>query len=96
MHLAKRITTSLVDGQTIDYTDTSFNPDGFLWAGDIDQDNQVDTVDLTILLSNWGGTPPANPDPSSVLYRSDFNGDGTINVSDQTILLDSWGTGDPY
>ena len=96
MHLARQITTSLANGQMIDYTDPALNPDGFLRAGDIDQDNQVDTADLTILLSNWGGTPPANPDPSSQIYRSDFNGDGTINVSDQVILLESWGTGDPY
>jgi hypothetical protein len=96
MHLARRITTSLVDSQTIDYTDTDLNPHGFLRAGDIDQDNEVGAADVDILLSHWGGTPPAGPDPSSILYRSDLDGDGDIATSDYLILLDSWGTGDPY
>lgn len=96
MHLAKRITISVTDGLTIDYTDPALNPDGFLRAGDIDQDNEVGAADQLILLSHWGGTPPASPDPSSIVYRSDLDGDGTIGASDLTILLDSWGAGDPY
>ena len=96
MHLAKRITTSLADDQTVDYTDPDLNPGGFLRAGDIDQDNQVGAADVAILLSHWGGTPPADPDPSSEIYRSDLDGDGDIAISDYLILLDSWGPGDPY
>jgi len=46
MHLTKRVTIPLTDGLMIDYTDPALNPDGVLWAGDANQDNQVGDADL--------------------------------------------------
>lgn len=86
MHLAKQATLSVENNMTIDYTAAPLNPDGFLWACDINQDNHANTTDLTLLLDQyWGLTPPATPDPTSPLYRADQNGDGLINASDLII-----------
>jgi hypothetical protein len=48
-------------------------------AGDINRDQQVDGLDLTILLAGWGS--PA----------ADLNGDGTTDGVDLTALLAAWG-----
>jgi hypothetical protein len=84
MHLAKQVTIPLTDGLTIDYTDPVLNPDGVLWACDVNQDNQVSNTDVSIVLSHYGATP-TDPDPSSETYRSDQNGDGVVNSFDLAI-----------
>jgi hypothetical protein len=50
--------------------------------GDINGDNQVNALDLSLLLSAWN----TNNAPS------DLNHDGTVNVLDLSILLSHWGT----
>jgi len=84
MHLAKQVTISLTDGLTIDYTDPVLNPDGVLWACDVNLDNQVSNTDVSIVLSHYG-TAPTDPEPSSEAYRSDQNGDGVVNSFDLAI-----------
>jgi len=90
MHLAKQVTISLTDGLTIDYTDLALNPDGVLWACDVNQDNQVSNTDVSIVLSHYGPAP-TDPEPSSEVYRSDQNGDGVVNSFDHTICLTDLG-----
>jgi hypothetical protein len=84
MHLTRRVTATLTDGLCIDYTDPASNPDGVLWACDVNQDNEVSHTDLDIVGSHFG-TAPTDPDPFSEVYRSDQNGDGVIDVFDLVI-----------
>jgi hypothetical protein len=51
-------------------------------VGDLNNDNQVNIFDLSILLSDWG---TANT-------TADINHDGTVNIFDLSILLSHWGT----
>jgi hypothetical protein len=51
-------------------------------VGDLNNDNQVNIFDLSILLSAWG---TANT-------TADINHDGTVNIFDLSILLSHWGT----
>lgn len=46
---------------------------------DLDGDGLVTAEDLTILLSNWGGSG-----------EGDINSDGTIDAEDLTALLSAW------
>lgn len=48
--------------------------------GDLNQDGSVTIVDLSILLSRWGGQDVA----------ADLNGDGSISIKDLSILLSNW------
>jgi hypothetical protein len=50
--------------------------------GDLNNDNQVNIFDLSILLSAWG---TANP-------TADLNHDNTVNIFDLSIFLSHWGT----
>jgi hypothetical protein len=50
--------------------------------GDINNDGRVDILDLSILLSKYGGTDSA----------ADINKDGVINVFDLSVLLSHYGT----
>lgn len=50
-------------------------------TGDLNNDNQVNIFDLSILLSNWNSTNPT----------ADINDDGIVNVFDLSILLSNWG-----
>jgi hypothetical protein len=50
-------------------------------TADINKDNKVDSVDVSILLANWG--VPKNP-------KADLNGDGIVNSKDVSILLSKW------
>lgn len=51
-------------------------------AADINNDNKVDALDLSTLLTSWGtGTA-----------TSDINGDGVVNIFDLSMLLSKWGT----
>lgn len=50
-------------------------------TGDINNDNQVGILDLSILLSNWGLTTAI----------ADINHDGTVGITDLSILLSNWG-----
>jgi uncharacterized membrane protein len=47
--------------------------------GDIDGDGVVDSTDLGVVLSNWGGSG-----------AGDLNGDGIVNSADLGILLSAW------
>jgi len=47
--------------------------------GDVDGDGVVDSTDLGVLLSNWGGSG-----------AGDLNGDGIVNSADLGILLSAW------
>lgn len=49
--------------------------------GDINKDNKVDILDLSLLLSNWDTTNAV----------SDLNSDGTISILDLSILLSNYG-----
>jgi hypothetical protein len=97
MHLTRRVAMPLTDGTTVNYTDLNLNPDGVLWTCDVNQDNQLNGTDVTMVFSHYMATVPTNPDPSSELYRSDQNGDGMVNGVDVTICTRSYGkVGDPY
>lgn len=50
-------------------------------TGDLNCDNQVGILDLSILLSNWGTTS----------NTADINKDGTVTILDLSILLSNWG-----
>jgi hypothetical protein len=90
MHLSREATVALSDGLLIDYTDPTLNPDGFLWACDINQDNHVTTADIYILVEYLDSPSPLDPDPYSEVYRSDQNGDGVIDVLDYVICGNSY------
>jgi parallel beta-helix repeat protein len=55
--------------------------------GDVNSDNSVNVLDLSVLLSNWGKT---NSTWSNA--KCDINGDGTVTVLDLSTLLSKWGT----
>ncbi|MBI2596056.1 hypothetical protein HYW46_04975 [Candidatus Daviesbacteria bacterium] len=48
--------------------------------GDINGDNKVDIIDLSVLLSHWLGTDTS----------SDINKDGKVGIIDLSILLSNW------
>jgi len=50
-------------------------------TGDLNGDNKVDILDLSILLSKWGASGVA----------ADINKDGVVNILDLSILLSNWG-----
>ena len=85
MHLRKLVTIPLTDGMTIDYTNSTLNPNQILWAGDVNQDNQIDINDLDVISLHFGNVVPSTPDPYSEIYRSDLNGDQVIDLSDLVI-----------
>jgi hypothetical protein len=49
--------------------------------GDLNNDNSVGITDLSILLSNYGGSSAT----------ADINGDGSVNITDLSILLSNYG-----
>lgn len=49
-------------------------------SADINGDNVVDVLDLSILLSDWGTTGS----------DADLNNDGTVNIFDLSIMLSDW------
>jgi len=51
-------------------------------TGDLNNDGQVNVLDLSILLSNYGSSNQA----------ADINKDGTVNILDLSILLTNYGT----
>jgi parallel beta-helix repeat protein len=55
--------------------------------GDINGDNSVSILDLSILLSNFGKTTAQASNPAS-----DLDGNGTIGIIDLSILLSNFGT----
>ena len=55
--------------------------------GDINSDNSVNVLDLSVLLSNWGRTSSTWTNP-----KCDINADGTVTVLDLSVLLSKWGT----
>lgn len=59
---------------TVTITAREFN------SGDFDGDGSIGAADLTVLLSEWGGTG-----------LSDFNLDGVVDASDLATLLSRWG-----
>jgi hypothetical protein len=93
MHLTKQVIIPLIEGAIIDLTNPVLNPDGVLWACDIDQNNQVTEPDVTIVIAHLqnGDTPPAHPDPNSEIYRSDVDGDGVIDITDFSICANNVG-----
>ncbi len=52
--------------------------------GDINGDGQVNVFDLSVLLSHYGQTVPANT-------NGDLTGDGRVNVFDLSVLLSNYG-----
>lgn len=55
-------------------------------SGDLDDDGQVGTTDLSILLAAWGPCPsPPAPCPA------DLDGDGLVSTADLLVLLANWG-----
>jgi hypothetical protein len=50
--------------------------------GDINGDNQINAIDLSLLLNAWATNNAA----------SDINHDGTVNVLDLSVVLSHWGT----
>ncbi|MCW1908366.1 MAG: polysaccharide deacetylase family protein [Candidatus Saccharibacteria bacterium] len=53
-------------------------------AGDINGDNVINALDLSILASNWGKT-------GLTRAQGDLNGDGTANALDLSVLATNWG-----
>lgn len=53
-------------------------------AGDANNDNAVDSTDLSILADQWGKGVTANT-------GADYNGDGFVDSTDLSILADAWG-----
>jgi len=51
-------------------------------TGDLNGDNQVNILDLSILLSSWNTTNSA----------ADLNKDGLVNILDLSLLLSKWGS----
>ncbi len=64
-----------------------FVPNDTSTPGDLNGDGSVGTVDLLMLLANWGPCADANGCPG------DLNGDGSVNVTDLLQLLSHWGGG---
>jgi hypothetical protein len=52
--------------------------------GDVNNDDKITVIDLSILLSNFGRRPAA-------FQSGDVNGDGVVNVIDLSILLSNYG-----
>jgi hypothetical protein len=52
--------------------------------GDLDNSGSVTSVDLEMILTNWGPVGAKSP-------QSDINGDGVVNAVDLTLVLSSWG-----
>jgi hypothetical protein len=52
-------------------------------AADLNADQQVNVLDLSILLSNWA--------KSGTGTKGDINADGSVNITDLSLLLSSWG-----
>jgi chitodextrinase len=86
--------TGLTYGTTYQYTVKAFDAAGNfsspaslsattlpLKVGDINQDNAIDVLDLSILLSDWSTTTAA----------ADLNHDGSVNIYDLSILISNWG-----
>lgn len=53
-------------------------------TGDVNGDNSVNALDLSIMLSNWSNS-------SASRGQGDLSGDGTVNALDLSILLSNWG-----
>ena len=51
--------------------------------GDINGDNNIDELDFTLLLYNWGDSPKN--------IKADINGDSRVDELDFTVLLYWWG-----
>ena len=54
---------------------------GTLLVGDLNGDNKVNSIDYSIMVSDWD--PVNNP-------RSDFNGDGVVNSIDYSLLVSNY------
>lgn len=65
-----------------------FNTSSFARSGDVNGDCTVDTADLTLFLSTFGGPHPPE-------LNVDFNFDGQTNTADLTLLLSTFGRNCP-
>jgi len=85
-HLDYRITGIAVSDGDIDLTADPTKEYSMitLLAGDVNDDGQISTPDLTILLNSFGGAPTSHP-------FADINGDGIVSTPDLTILLNNYG-----
>jgi hypothetical protein len=54
--------------------------------GDINGDSTVNTIDLSIVLSNFGSITSQASNPNA-----DINGDGNVNITDLSVLLTNFG-----
>lgn len=52
-------------------------------GSDLNKDGKVNLTDFSILLYNWGQSPPPNP-------CADINKDGLVNLTDFSIMLFAW------
>ncbi|HET7713079.1 MAG TPA: hypothetical protein VFK94_00705, partial [Patescibacteria group bacterium] len=52
-------------------------------GADLNKDSKVNLTDFSILLYNWGQSPPPN-------VCSDINKDGLVNLTDFSIMLFAW------
>lgn len=52
--------------------------------GDVNGDNAVNALDLSVLATNWSRT-------GATRAQGDLNGDGTVNALDLSILATNWG-----
>ena len=51
--------------------------------GDVNLDDTVDILDLSIFSNSWGQAGPEN--------KSDLNGDGVVDIQDLSVLASNWG-----
>jgi hypothetical protein len=54
--------------------------------GDVNGDSTVNTIDLSIVLSNFGKTATQSSDPNA-----DINADGIISINDLSVVLSNYG-----
>ncbi|MCW5848577.1 MAG: hypothetical protein KIT87_00560 [Anaerolineae bacterium] len=96
--LAPTIGPHLVEVKAPGYLSRQFfldDPSGYinlppttLRLGDADGNNRVDIIDLIIVTSNYGQSPPQDP-------RADLNGDGRVSVTDLIAVSTTYGQRGP-
>ena len=82
-YLEYRLTNVLVkDGETIAINDI------YIYAGDLDENGEIEIEDLTNIIENYGEITQDNKDEKG---KYDLNEDGIVNKLDRNILKENYG-----
>ena len=82
-YLEYRLTNVLVkDGETIAINDI------YIYAGDLDENGEIEIEDLTNIIENYGEITQDNKDEKE---KYDLNEDGIVNKLDRNILKENYG-----